>query len=172
MKRLNLFVVLVMDKPAPHPMRRTDRETSETFARQVANDAPYGTLVTASATGEPYGVPVSPVIEGNVIWFHAAETSETFARQVANDAPYGTLVTASATGEPYGVPVSPVIEGNVIWFHAAANVGRKFDNLTHNPRCAMVFVSDASPDEPAFSMNYRSAMFEGHASIVIARWSS
>lgn len=108
-----------MDKPATHPMRRTDRETSETFARQVANDAPYG-----------------------------------------------TLVTASATGEPYGVPVSPVIEGNVIWFHAAANMGRKFDNLTHNPRCAMVFVSDASPDEPAFSMNYRSAMFEGHASIV------
>lgn len=94
------------------------------------------------------------------------ETSEVFARHVAMDAPYGTLVTATNHGEPYGVPVSPVIEGNVIWFHAAADVGRKFEILSGNPRCAMLFVSESSPDEPAFSMNYRSAMFEGHATLV------
>lgn len=94
------------------------------------------------------------------------ETSEVFARHVAMDAPYGTLVTATNHGEPYGVPVSPVIEGNVIWFHAAADVGRKFEILSSNPRCAMLFVSESSPDEPAFSMNYRSAMFEGHATLV------
>ena len=75
--------------------------------------------------------------------------SEDFARRTANEAPYGTLVTASASGEPYGTPVSPVIE-----------------NLTANPRCSMVFVSMTEPDEPAFSMNYRSAVFEGRATLV------
>ena len=88
--------------------------------------------------------------------------SEDFARRTANEAPYGTLVTASASGEPYGPPVSPV----KIYFHAAAGAGRKFENLTANPRCSMVFVSMTEPDEPAFSMNYRSAVFEGRATLV------
>lgn len=87
--------------------------------------------------------------------------SEDFARRTANEAPYGTLVTASASAEPYGTPVSPVIEDDKIYFHAAAGAGRKFENLTANPRCSMVFVSMTEPDEPAFSMNYRSAVFEG-----------
>ena len=78
--------------------------------------------------------------------------SEDFARRTANEAPYGTLVTASASGEAYGTPVSPVIEDDKIYFHAAAGVGRKFENLTANPRCSMVFVSMTEPDEPAFSM--------------------
>lgn len=52
----------------PHPMRRPDREASEDFARRTANEAPYGTLVTASASGEPYGTPVSPVIEDDKIY--------------------------------------------------------------------------------------------------------
>ena len=92
--------------------------------------------------------------------------SEDFARRTANEAPYGTLVTASASGEPYGTPVSPVIEDDKIYFHAAAGAGRKFENLTANPRCSMVFVSMTEPDEPAFSMNYRSAVFEGRATLV------
>ena len=41
-----------------HPMRRPDRAASEDFARRTANEAPYGTLVTASASAEPYGTPV------------------------------------------------------------------------------------------------------------------
>ena len=92
--------------------------------------------------------------------------SEDFARRTANEAPYGTLVTASASAEPYGTPVSPVIEDDKIYFHAAAGAGRKFENLTANPRCSMVFVSMTEPDEPAFSMNYRSAVFEGRATLV------
>ena len=56
----------------PHPMRRPDRAASEDFARRTANEAPYGTLVTASASAEPYGTPVSPVIEDDKIYFHAA----------------------------------------------------------------------------------------------------
>ena len=82
--------------------------------------------------------------------------SEDFARRTANEAPYGTLVTASASAEPYGTPVSPVIEDDKIYFHAATGAGRKFENLTSNPRCSMVFVS----------MNYRSAVFEGRATLV------
>lgn len=92
--------------------------------------------------------------------------SEDFARRTANEAPYGTLVTASASGEPYGTPVSPVIEDDKIYFHAAAGAGRKFENLTANPRCSMIFVSMTEPDEPSFSMNYRSAVFEGRATLV------
>ncbi len=155
-----------MAKPTTHPMRRTDREASETFARQVANDAPYGTLVTASATGEPYGVPVSPVIEGNVIWFHAAaNVGRKFDNLTHNPRCAMVFVSDASPDEPaFSMNYrSAMFEGHA---SIVTNVGRKFDNLTHNPRCAMVFVSDASPDEPAFSMNYRSAMFEGHASIV------
>lgn len=83
------------------------------------------------------------------------------ARRFADLSPYATLVTATPDGLPYGVPVSPVIEGDVVWFHAARGVGRKYDNLTRNPRAALVFVAEAVPDEPAFSMNYKSAILEG-----------
>lgn len=93
-------------------------------------------------------------------------TDEAFARRVASEAPYGTLLTATPTGEPYGVPVSPVIEGDKIYFHGAAGAGRKFEALCANPRCAMVFVSMSAPDEPAFSMNYASALMEGRATLV------
>ena len=92
--------------------------------------------------------------------------SEDFARRTAIEAPYGTLLTATLDGEPYGVPVSPVLEGDKIYFHAVKGVGRKFENLLKNPKCAMVFVSMTSPDEAAFSMNYRSAVFEGRATLV------
>lgn len=92
--------------------------------------------------------------------------SEDFARRTASEAPYGTLLTATLDGEPYGVPVSPVLEGDKIYFHAVKGAGRKFENLSKNPKCAMVFVSMTSPDEAAFSMNYRSAVFEGRATLV------
>lgn len=92
--------------------------------------------------------------------------NEDFARKVASEAPYGTLLTATPSGEPYGVPVSPVIEGNKIYFHGAAGAGRKFEALCANPRCAMVFVSMSAPDEPAFSMNYASALMEGRPTLV------
>lgn len=92
--------------------------------------------------------------------------NEDSAREVASKAPYGTLVMASPQAEPYGVPVSPVIEDDKIYFHGAAGTGRKFECLCANPRCAMVFVSVSEPDEPAFSMNYCSAVFEGRATLV------
>ena len=58
-----------------HPMRRPDRAASEDFARRTANEAPYGTLVTASASGEPYGTPVSPTFTRRQVQVESSRTS-------------------------------------------------------------------------------------------------
>lgn len=89
--------------------------------------------------------------------------TEAFARRLAADAPYGMLVTASKDGVPYAVPVSPAIEGNAIYFHGARNVGRKLENIDANAHVSMVFVGPTEVDEPGFSVNYSSAIFEGRA---------
>lgn len=53
-------------------MRRTDREQSEAFARDVLARCQYATLCTVNADGTPYGVPVSPVTVGDAVYFHCA----------------------------------------------------------------------------------------------------
>lgn len=54
------------------PMRRKDRLATEEQARDIVNRAEYGTFMTADAAGQPYGVPVSHVMEGDKIYFHCA----------------------------------------------------------------------------------------------------
>jgi len=54
------------------PVRRADRQipTEDTIA--VLKSADYGILSTVSADGSPYGVPLSFVYTGDVIYFHCA----------------------------------------------------------------------------------------------------
>lgn len=75
-------------------MRRRDREKTEAFARETAEAADWATLSTANEAGEPYGVAVSPVIEGNVIYFHGAkEAGRKFRNMEAN--PHVSLLFVS-----------------------------------------------------------------------------
>ena len=55
-----------------HPMRRADRLVSEEKAREIMAQAEYGILMTADGEGQPYGVAVSHVAEGDKVYFHCA----------------------------------------------------------------------------------------------------
>ena len=54
------------------PMRRKDRLVSEEKAREIMQNAEYGIFITADGEGQPYGVAVSHVLEGDRIYFHCA----------------------------------------------------------------------------------------------------
>lgn len=54
------------------PMRRKDRELSRTDALRVIRACPHAVISTADADGVPYGVPVTPVLEGeDRLYFHS-----------------------------------------------------------------------------------------------------
>ncbi len=53
-------------------MRRQDRLVSEERTREIIKKAEYGILMTADKDGQPYGVAVSHVMDGNKIYFHCA----------------------------------------------------------------------------------------------------
>ena len=55
-----------------HPMRRADRLVSEEIAREIMEKAEYGIIMTADLEGQPYGVAVSHVVDGDKIYFHCA----------------------------------------------------------------------------------------------------
>lgn len=54
------------------PMRRTDRELSRTDALRVIRASDHAVISTVDASGIPYGVPVTPVLEGEThLYFHS-----------------------------------------------------------------------------------------------------
>ena len=55
-----------------YPMRRKDRLISEEKAREIMQNAEYGIFMTADQEGQPYGVAVSHVVEGDKVYFHCA----------------------------------------------------------------------------------------------------
>ena len=55
-----------------HEMRRKDRLVSEEKAREIMEKAEYGIFMTADAEGQPYGVAVSHVVDGDKVYFHCA----------------------------------------------------------------------------------------------------
>ncbi len=56
----------------PRPMRRDDRALSNEQADAILQRGEYGVLSTVSADGQPYGVPVSYVFDGDALYFHCA----------------------------------------------------------------------------------------------------
>lgn len=59
------------DGRTERPMRRRDRELSFTDTLRVIRNADYAVLSTVDEAGYPYGVPVSPVLEGEKhLYFH------------------------------------------------------------------------------------------------------
>ena len=53
-------------------MRRKDREKDQEFAKQIFADCEYATFATVDSNNIPYAVPISVVIEGDYLYFHAA----------------------------------------------------------------------------------------------------
>jgi nitroimidazol reductase NimA-like FMN-containing flavoprotein (pyridoxamine 5'-phosphate oxidase superfamily) len=51
-------------------MRKKERQLSEQEAWSILKAGQYGILSTVSASGQPYGVPVSFAAEGSRIYFH------------------------------------------------------------------------------------------------------
>ncbi len=56
---------------AGRPLRRKMRELTLEQALEVIAAAEYATLATCDREGYPYAVPISPVLEGDHIYFHA-----------------------------------------------------------------------------------------------------
>lgn len=54
------------------PMRRKDRLVSEEKAREIMKQAEYAIFMTADKEGQPYGVAVSHVVDGDKVYFHCA----------------------------------------------------------------------------------------------------
>lgn len=54
------------------PLRRKDRLVTEDKAREIIQRAEYGVFMTADTAGQPYGVAVSHVLDGDSIYFHCA----------------------------------------------------------------------------------------------------
>lgn len=53
-------------------MRRKDREMNKEFGFGVIDQAKYGTLSMVNEAGEPYGLPLSIVRDGSILYFHSA----------------------------------------------------------------------------------------------------
>lgn len=54
-------------------MRRRDRERDRDFALAVADKCEWATVSVVTPSGEPYGVPVSVVRDGDELYFHTAQ---------------------------------------------------------------------------------------------------
>lgn len=53
-------------------MRRKDRKLDEQVAVSLLEHCEYAVLSTVNEDGTPYGIPVSPVLEGKNLYFHCA----------------------------------------------------------------------------------------------------
>lgn len=54
------------------PMRRVDRALGTEEARAILERGEYGFMSTIGQDGIPYGVPLSYVVDGDMIYFHCA----------------------------------------------------------------------------------------------------
>ena len=76
-------------------MRRTDRQQDETFARYLFTECEYALLCTVDPAGDPYCIPISPVLAGDRFYFHSA-TVGTKLDNIANH-PKVTLACVGKT---------------------------------------------------------------------------
>jgi nitroimidazol reductase NimA-like FMN-containing flavoprotein (pyridoxamine 5'-phosphate oxidase superfamily) len=55
-----------------HKIRRADRAISENEAKVILQQGEYGVLSTASADGQPYGLPLNYCYVNDALYFHCA----------------------------------------------------------------------------------------------------
>ena len=73
-------------------MRRSDRQLPQDEAVRIINQSESG-ILSLSMDNMPYGVPLNPVICGNIIYFHCAK--EGLKIDIINNNPYGHFVFVS-----------------------------------------------------------------------------
>lgn len=56
-----------------YKMRRSNRQMSDTDAKEVLHNGEYGVLSTIDSDGCPYGVPLNFAFDGERIYFHCAK---------------------------------------------------------------------------------------------------
>jgi len=66
-------------------MRKSDRAIPDSEARQILHQGEYGILSTVSAAGQPYGVPFSYSLSGDVIYIHGAVEGHMLENITANN---------------------------------------------------------------------------------------
>lgn len=58
-----------------YKMRRKDRESDVSTAKEILENGEYGVLATIGEDGYPYGVPVNFAFDGEKIYFHCAKNA-------------------------------------------------------------------------------------------------
>jgi len=56
-----------------HEMRRKDREISRDSALAITDKCNYAVMATVNSDGTPYCIPLSPVRDGEWLYFHSAK---------------------------------------------------------------------------------------------------
>lgn len=56
-----------------YKMRRSNRQMSDTDAKEVLHNGEYGVMSTIGSDGCPYGVPLNFAFDGERIYFHCAK---------------------------------------------------------------------------------------------------
>ena len=95
-------------------MRRKDRELSKEAALEVIDRSAYSVMATVNSDGTPYCIPISPVRDGEWLYFHSALEGQ----KLDNIRRYDR-VCVSCVGEQKAIPgkfalkfESAVIEGS------------------------------------------------------------
>ncbi len=66
--------ILIKDKfKGEEKMRRQDREMDRVFGLNIIDNSEYGVLSMIDEKGEPYGLPLSLVRYGDLLYFHSAK---------------------------------------------------------------------------------------------------
>ncbi|MFQ5453826.1 MAG: pyridoxamine 5'-phosphate oxidase family protein [Candidatus Zixiibacteriota bacterium] len=78
---------------------------------------------------------------------------------------YGVLSTVDENNQPYGIPVNYTVIDNTIFVHSAPE-GHKLDNIQSNSKVSFCVVGRTRLLPDKFSINYKSVIVFGSASIV------
>ena len=76
-------------------LRRKDRMIDPTDTKKIMETCTYAVFSTADADGFPYGVPISPVVEEDHIYFHCANTGRKMENLAQNANACMTFVSFS-----------------------------------------------------------------------------
>ena len=107
-----------------HEMRRKDRLVSDEKAREIMEKAEYGIFMTADAEGQPYGVAVSHVVDGDKVYFHCA------ANKVCMNFTCNTFVDGENYTHRYesvvAEGIATIVEDRKEKYHALQLVAKKY----------------------------------------------
>lgn len=123
-------------------MRRSDRALSTEEARRILEKGEYGIMSTTGQDGIPYGVPLSYVVEDDMIYFHCAMDG----RKIRNitQHPEVCFTVVGAVQAVYD-------KGFSTWYESAMVFGtvRKIDNEQDKHRILLDLAAKYLPEHVA-----------------------